>query len=660
MKIGNKILILLLGAILIAVLSVSLLGYYVSKSTTTQLSDDLLKENADVAVSKIEGWLYEKATIIGTAARTFQREYKSYREIEDDHLNIFPENSGVLSIYTVFENGDVRDCAGWRPDSGDDLRTRDYYINAVNQDEYYYSDVYLDSDTKQYVITISKALKSKSGQLWGVIALDVSLGDISKFLEQMEVFRGYGNIVLLSSTGNIMYHDDTKLQSKTLTEATSFTTLGELILKTENDFINGEYAGNNSTIYVETVPKVKWSIGFAVPKNKIYQSTNRLRIYFISITLILMSIGLISSWIYARKLKKDFANVETYISEIANYNLAFELAKDYSGRGDEIGVIYNNVTELKFAFLSLVTDIKNSSNTLITSSQQLDTGTQTISLSSEEISRAIEDLAQGATSQAENTESGAAEVLSLGEIIQQNTALSQSVLDANKSVVDAVNDGLTIVEDLVQLSENNQKASDEVYRVVLTTEENSRKISEASEMIASIADQTNLLALNAAIEAARAGESGRGFAVVAEEIRKLAEESSKSTVHINEAVTELVSSASTAVTRMKEITDNAEIQNEKVAETKGKYAIIHEATNHTEQTIDKLYNIGVDIDDKRQKLTEILESLAAIAEENAASTEETSAGTQEQAERLKDIATESNRLVEIANRLNEEIKKFNI
>jgi methyl-accepting chemotaxis protein len=142
----------------------------------------------------------------------------------------------------------------------------------------------------------------------------------------------------------------------------------------------------------------------------------------------------------------------------------------------------------------------------------------------------------------------------------------------------------------------------------------SRKISEITAVIDSIAFQTNLLALNAAVEAARAGEQGRGFAVVAAEVRNLAQRSSGSAKEIKRLIEEsvgLVQSGSQLVGQAGSTMDEIMSAVKRVTEI---VTAITTASQEQSMGIDQVNQAMAQIDRVTQQNAALVEEAAASAE----------------------------------------------
>ncbi len=332
--------------------------------------------------------------------------------------------------------------------------------------------------------------------------------------------------------------------------------------------------------------------------------------------------------------------------------------KKFFARRDELGDLIRAYRASETIIRETIQDTKDMILLVAEHSDNLMANAEKVSENSNSIALTAEEIAKGATEQANNVESGVAEMNKMSSALEENTELVHNLEKNAKTVNTKKNEGLKSVKTLVETTNENKEASKQISEILETTSRSISEIAQATEMITQISDQTNLLALNAAIEAARAGEAGRGFTVVAEEIRQLAENSSKFAEEINTTVEDLTNRFKSVVENVKKSEELAEIQSQNVHITNGIFEEISDSIAETTESITHILKIQEGIEKQREHMIDIMQNLSAISEENAASTEEVSATIGDQARMIEEIADLGRELATQSRKSEDAINQF--
>lgn len=357
--------------------------------------------------------------------------------------------------------------------------------------------------------------------------------------------------------------------------------------------------------------------------------------------------------------------VNDKIGLIANGNLTvqFEMDETIKNNGnvkDEVVIMQKNMNNMVEKLKNIICNVTEISKNVSNSMDALNEGADTISKSTFDIATAISEVSGGAISTAQDTQNAMGIVCNIGDNINSIKNSTEDLSNSAQNMNNAKENVINMLREFVEVNnvmDSNVKDTNEQINV---TSKNVKEIYKLIEVIKGIAGQTNLLSFNASIEAARAGDQGRGFSVVASEIRKLSEQTAKSSEEIELTLENLLENYDLIIKKMNTTNDNITFQNTKLIETRKNFEILNSDINVTVNKIQDINTMIEDLNVLRSNLVDIISSLSAVSEENAASAEETTAATEELTSTINQMCDDIKVVKDKANVLLENINIFTI
>ncbi|KKQ50908.1 MAG: Methyl-accepting chemotaxis sensory transducer [Parcubacteria group bacterium GW2011_GWD2_38_11] len=318
------------------------------------------------------------------------------------------------------------------------------------------------------------------------------------------------------------------------------------------------------------------------------------------ICAVLISRGIIIPLGKMKNMIKDIAQGEGDLTkrlDASSRDELGEVSQWFNTFVDKLHCIISQVSQASMEIASASNQVHSTAEQMATSVEEVAAQAGTVAVAGEEMSATSSDIAQNCQFAAEGSKEASNAAIAGSKVVDETIVVMRSIAERVTNSAKAV--------------ESLGARSDQIGAIVGTIED--------------IADQTNLLALNAAIEAARAGEQGRGFAVVADEVRALAERTTRATREIGEMIKAIQKDTKAAVITMNEGVIEVGKGSEKAASSGRALEQILEQINSVTSQIAQVATAAeeqtsttAEISNNMQQITDVVHQTASGSQESAA------------------------------------------
>lgn len=462
-------------------------------------------------------------------------------------------------------------------------------------------------------------------------------------------------------TSDIYYMENGKItpfQVSKKVENTFPKELIEKISKMDKGIFHQQLEGNDYTISVQKINEIKGNYVLVVPTNSYLGPVNQMHSFIIVSVIISLIICTILISLFVKSITKPLKKLQETMREVREGNLNKTIS---------IKTSVPEIVSLNKSFNMMVEQMRNVIHELNETTKELEATGGNLSYTSNEalatsrkLIQEINLVKQAAEQTAATSEDSVYDFNTMKEKIELLINNINKVFTSSEDMNHSANGGERNITQLIETINQFELDFEYMTGTIKEVKNHSIAIANLVGLIQAVADQTKLLALNATIEAARAGEAGKGFAVVANEVRKLADQSSKATEEITSSIISMEDVTIQATQEFEQIL--LKIKNTLTTANQSKESF-DDLMGEIGIVIEKIQNMQGELSELQYILPQLEQTtvgIVSISQETLSSTEQMLTTSDNQISEMERTHQIGMQLTELSSALSTKTKKFNV